>query len=301
MLGIWCRGRISALVAALALAGSAGAQAEVWISEYVNGSANNKALELYNPGPTAVDLNLGGYSLQVFLNGSATASRSINLTGLIAPGGTFVIAHTSAVLPGVKVNQASSSLQYNGNVAIVLRHNTTVIDSVGQVGRDPGTGLSSGVSSMADKTLCRKITVCVGDAVTNDAFTPATQWDGFAMDTFGGLGSHTASCTGSENRQIQGSSDASSLPVTDDMVALTGTVAELSRLTELTSAPATPLSSGALPASGMPNETITYGYDARGRLVKVEHAGSVNNNLQAIYTYDKAGNRATLNVTGSPN
>ena len=46
---------------------------------------------------------------------------------------------------------------------------------------------------------------------------------------------------------------------------------------------------------------ITYTYDARGRLTNVSHAGSVNNNLQANYTYDKADNRETVNVTGSPN
>jgi YD repeat-containing protein len=51
----------------------------------------------------------------------------------------------------------------------------------------------------------------------------------------------------------------------------------------------------------MGNETITYTYDARGRLTNVSHAGSVNNNLQANYTYDKADNRETVNVTGSPN
>ncbi|NML04902.1 hypothetical protein [Sphingomonas sp. G-3-2-10] len=49
------------------------------------------------------------------------------------------------------------------------------------------------------------------------------------------------------------------------------------------------------------NETINYTYDARGRLVRVEHSGSVNNNLQANYTYDKAENRVLVNVTGSPN
>ena len=48
------------------------------------------------------------------------------------------------------------------------------------------------------------------------------------------------------------------------------------------------------------NETINYTYDARGRLTNVTHAGSVNTNLQANYTYDKADNRATVNVTGSP-
>ena len=48
------------------------------------------------------------------------------------------------------------------------------------------------------------------------------------------------------------------------------------------------------------NETITYTYDARGRLTNVSHAGSVNNNVQTNYTYDKADNRQTVNVTGAP-
>lgn len=50
----------------------------------------------------------------------------------------------------------------------------------------------------------------------------------------------------------------------------------------------------------MGNETITYTYDARGRLTNVSHAGSVNNNVQTNYTYDKADNRQTVNVTGAP-
>jgi YD repeat-containing protein len=50
----------------------------------------------------------------------------------------------------------------------------------------------------------------------------------------------------------------------------------------------------------MGNETITYSYDAQGRLTNVSHTGSVNNNLQANYTYDKASNRITVNVTGAP-
>jgi YD repeat-containing protein len=41
-------------------------------------------------------------------------------------------------------------------------------------------------------------------------------------------------------------------------------------------------------------ETITYTYDARGRLIKVVHTGSVNNNNQACYTYDKADNRTNV-------
>ena len=43
-------------------------------------------------------------------------------------------------------------------------------------------------------------------------------------------------------------------------------------------------------------ETVTYTYDARGRLIKVVHAGSVNNNTQACYKYDKADNRINVKV-----
>lgn len=60
---------------------------------------------------------------------------------------------------------------------------------------------------------------------------------------------------------------------------------------------------GLAAAMGTPpigNETINYTYDARGRLTNVTHSGSVNNNVAANYTYDKADNRVTVNVTGAP-
>ena len=47
-------------------------------------------------------------------------------------------------------------------------------------------------------------------------------------------------------------------------------------------------------------ETITYTYDARGRLIKVERTGTVNNGVKAEYKYDKAQNRTNVTVT-SPN
>jgi YD repeat-containing protein len=53
-------------------------------------------------------------------------------------------------------------------------------------------------------------------------------------------------------------------------------------------------------AAAVASETITYSYDARGRLVQVKHSGTVNNNVSANYQYDKADNRTNVNVT-SPN
>ncbi len=55
----------------------------------------------------------------------------------------------------------------------------------------------------------------------------------------------------------------------------------------------------AIPAHA--TETITYTYDAKGRLVKVVRTGTVNNNVETTYTYDKADNRKTVTTTGSHN
>ncbi|MEG3125132.1 hypothetical protein [Sphingomonas sp. GB1N7] len=59
---------------------------------------------------------------------------------------------------------------------------------------------------------------------------------------------------------------------------------------------------GALAAAGTASasETITYTYDAKGRVVKVEHTGTVNNNVVVTYTHDKADNRKNQTVTGAP-
>ena len=48
------------------------------------------------------------------------------------------------------------------------------------------------------------------------------------------------------------------------------------------------------------SETITYTYDAKGRLVLVQRTGTVNNNVVANYTIDRADNRKNLKVTGAP-
>lgn len=57
----------------------------------------------------------------------------------------------------------------------------------------------------------------------------------------------------------------------------------------------------AVPALTWATEIITYTYDAKGRLVKVERSGTVNNGVKAEYKHDKADNRTTVTVTGSPN
>lgn len=46
-------------------------------------------------------------------------------------------------------------------------------------------------------------------------------------------------------------------------------------------------------------ETITYTYDAKGRIVKVVRSGSVNNGVTVQYGHDRADNRTTVTVTGA--
>lgn len=53
-------------------------------------------------------------------------------------------------------------------------------------------------------------------------------------------------------------------------------------------------------AAAQASETLNYSYDARGRLVRVTHNGSVNANVVTNYSYDKADNRTLKNVTGAP-
>ena len=60
------------------------------------------------------------------------------------------------------------------------------------------------------------------------------------------------------------------------------------------------LSSTLVFAAGMGNETLNYSYDAKGRLVRVEHSGTINANVVSNYSFDKADNRVNVNVTGAP-
>ena len=56
----------------------------------------------------------------------------------------------------------------------------------------------------------------------------------------------------------------------------------------------------ATPVAVQATETVTYTYDAKGRLVKVVHAGTVNNSLTTTYSHDKANNRTNVTTTGAP-
>jgi predicted nicotinamide N-methyase len=48
------------------------------------------------------------------------------------------------------------------------------------------------------------------------------------------------------------------------------------------------------------SETISYSYDARGRLIQVSHSGTVNNGVVTSYSHDHANNRTNKTTTGAP-
>jgi predicted extracellular nuclease len=166
---------------------------ELFFSEYIEGSSNNKALEIFNGTGAAINLATDVYNVQMFFNGNPAAGLTINLTGTVADGDVFVLAQSSAD-PAIlaQADQTNGSGWFNGDDAVALRKGTTIIDVIGQIGFDPGTEWGTGNTSTADNTLRRKLTVTAGDADGSNPFDPSVEWDGFATNTFGGLGCHTA-------------------------------------------------------------------------------------------------------------
>jgi Ca2+-binding RTX toxin-like protein len=154
------------------------------ISEMVEGTSNNKAIELYNSSGTAFDLFQNGIAIRIYLNGSSTPSNTIALTGIVPAGGTFVVANSSATTSILNMAQFTSAfLNFNGNDAIELFNSVTqsAIDVIGQIGFNPGVRWGSDPVSTLNTTLVRN--VWVGDINGADLFDPSQQWTALAVDT----------------------------------------------------------------------------------------------------------------------
>ena len=144
---------------------------KIFISEYVEGWSNNKALEIYNPSNVAVDLS--EYFVARYSNGSASATvaNAVQLTGSVPARGVYVAvldkrdpAGTGQEAPiwdslevradgfYAPVYTTSSSFYWNGNDAIMLAKgvlpssstanvNTAtgfqIIDVFGKIGENP--------------------------------------------------------------------------------------------------------------------------------------------------------------------
>lgn len=175
---------------AVVILGTTHARGAIIISEYLEDSNNEAAIELFNSGGVGVDLTANGFTLQIFFNGSTTVGATIALSGTINPGFTFVIAETS--IAGVVADQLDSALTFNGDDFIQLVAGTTVLDSIGQFGIDPGAQWGTGLTSTQDNTIRRNNTILTGDVNTGDDFNLnlSNEWGGFTDMTTSGLGSH---------------------------------------------------------------------------------------------------------------
>jgi predicted extracellular nuclease len=183
---------IGVLVPLAAPSPTRAASPDLFFSEYVEGSSDNKALEIHNGTGAAISLATAGYRVQMHFNGAAGAGLTIPLTGTVANGDVFVLAHENAA-PAVlaQADQVAGGGWFNGDDAVVLRRGAATIDVIGKLGSDPSAQWGSGLASTADNTIRRKASVACGDPNGVDAFEPAIEWDGFASNTFAGLGTHT--------------------------------------------------------------------------------------------------------------
>ncbi|MGC9335129.1 MAG: lamin tail domain-containing protein, partial [Anaerolineae bacterium] len=168
------------------------APTELFFSEYIEGLSYNKALEIYNGTGATVDLAAGGYNIHMSFNGG-TSTYTIDLTGSVADGDVYVVVPTNATDPTIlaQADQLQGTSWFNGDDAVVLLKGTTILDVIGQIGYDPGSEWGAGLTSTADNTLRRKASIEAGDPDGSNLFDPAIEWDGYATDTFDGLGSHS--------------------------------------------------------------------------------------------------------------
>jgi hypothetical protein len=167
---------------------------ELYFSEYIEGSSNNKGFEIYNP--TSSSVSLSNYTIYLSGNGgSYTSTLTSSMT--IAPYDVFTVC----------TDQADSLMQFhadtivgypsvshfNGDDALILVNNTDTVDVIGVPGVDPGTSWTVGTGSTANHTLVRKATVTSG---STNWTTGATEWDVYASNTYTYFGSHTSNCAG---------------------------------------------------------------------------------------------------------
>ncbi|MFA6721471.1 MAG: lamin tail domain-containing protein, partial [Candidatus Cloacimonadaceae bacterium] len=179
--------------------------ADLFISEYVEGSSNNKALEIFNGTGASVDLSQ--YTMKLASNGSPTwsATNSVTLSGTLANNDVFVIANAGAG-PDIQAvaDMTHTVTYYNGNDCLGLFHGDTLIDIIGVLGTDPGTAwpVAGTDGATLNHTLIRKPDVSQGNtdwiagAGTN---MDNSEWIVHPQDYIVDLGAHTFDPGGNEN------------------------------------------------------------------------------------------------------
>jgi len=148
---------------------AAPAATELYISEYYEGTSNNKVLEITNPTLSAISLS--AYSIKKQADGSGAWNNELKLTGTINPKSTLVLKNTSTSLSTCNFTAQSvggAPIDFNGNDPVGLFKNGTLIDVV-------GTFNSS--SNFAKDTDLRRNVI-----MPNTVYTP-TEWDALAITT----------------------------------------------------------------------------------------------------------------------
>jgi predicted extracellular nuclease len=191
---------------------------DLFFSEYVEGSSNNKAIEIYNPTSSTIDLS--AYTLARYANGSMDVSDEMTLSGSLAPNDVWVITNSDTnstnELGYIMIelyNMADqwaplypSPLYMNGNDAMVLTKNGQKLDIIGKIGEDPGgswtddvtagfTDVNGGAWWTKNHTLIRKASVKGGVTTNPILFDPTSEWDSLSINTWTELGSHTCDCS----------------------------------------------------------------------------------------------------------
>jgi predicted extracellular nuclease len=166
------------LMASLGLVGSY-ALSDVIISEYIEGSGYNKALELMNTGSATADLST--YQLELYSNGNLTIQSTLSLSGTLEPGQVLVIGNSQAEAAIKDIADVESGVtSFNGDDHIVLRNDGAVVDRLGQ--------LSVRESWGANVTLVRNEDVTSGDPQFDMPFDATVGWTSYPQNTFSFLG-----------------------------------------------------------------------------------------------------------------
>jgi len=168
---------------------------DLFISEYIEGSGNNKCIEIFNGTGAAIDLST--YSLAVYANGNANPTGTYNFqTVMLADNDVYVVCNSSATaIFTAAADVLSGVMNFNGDDAVVLRNNGASVDIFGNIGCDPGSLWSAGGNVTQNRTLVRNPIVSGGivldDQTSCPFFTLGTEWTELPQDDASNIGMHT--------------------------------------------------------------------------------------------------------------
>lgn len=127
---------------------------EPMFTRYLEGAGQDKFLEIGNATGSAMSLD--ACVVDMYTNGAAAPTATLELDGTLEPGETYLVCHSSAELvPGGPCDDRTSTLSFNGDDALVLTCGGETIDRIGQIGVDPGAGWGEPGAGTRDSGLQR--------------------------------------------------------------------------------------------------------------------------------------------------